>query len=201
MRINVRIVFFVILAITVGLFFIKFLPTKILASGNTYYVSPSGNDSNPGTQAQPWKTISKVNSSSFSADDSVLFARGGTWRERLNISSSGTSGHPITFGAYGTGNKPRILGSDNLSNTSDWTVSTANIWHTTTTLSNNVGILVFNNEASMGVKKGSLNQLTSQGYFYYDSISGYLYLYSSSNPGTYYSSIEAGKTQSTILVD
>lgn len=80
----------------------------------TYYVdSTNGNDSNPGTSySSPWKTIAKVNASTFVPGDSVLFKRGEVWRERLRVPSSGSSVNPITFGAYGTGNKPLISGAD-----------------------------------------------------------------------------------------
>ncbi|RLI40648.1 hypothetical protein DRO59_08780 [Candidatus Bathyarchaeota archaeon] len=77
----------------------------------SYYVDATlGDDSNPGTISQPWKTISKVNSSSFSPGDKIYFKRGETWREQLTVSSSGSDGNPITFGAYGTGEKPIIHG-------------------------------------------------------------------------------------------
>jgi hypothetical protein len=46
----------------------------------TYYVSPTGNDSNNGTSTStPWKTISKVNSVTLSAGDRVLFQGGQTF--------------------------------------------------------------------------------------------------------------------------
>jgi hypothetical protein len=80
----------------------------------TYYVdATSGSDSANGTSdSTPWKTIAKVNSSSFSAGDSILFKKGETWREQLTVPSSGSSGSPITFGAYGSGAKPIINGAD-----------------------------------------------------------------------------------------
>ena len=62
--------------------------------------------------AVAWKTISKVNSSTFNAGDSVLFNKGCTWREQLTVPSSGSSNSPITFGAYGTGALPVINGSN-----------------------------------------------------------------------------------------
>jgi hypothetical protein len=31
-----------------------------LSAGSSYYVSPTGNDSNPGTEAQPFRTIGKA---------------------------------------------------------------------------------------------------------------------------------------------
>jgi len=87
------------------------------ASAATYYVDSTGGlDSNAGTDIDhPWKTASKVNGSSFSPGDSVLFKRGQVWRESLTIPSAGSTGNPITYGAYGSGNeKPIFYGSDNL---------------------------------------------------------------------------------------
>jgi len=82
--------------------------------GVTYYIDPSnGNDSNNGTsQGTAWKTISKVNLSSLNPGDNVLFKRGEILRETLIVPSSGSSGKPITFGAYGSGNMPVISGFD-----------------------------------------------------------------------------------------
>ena len=80
----------------------------------TYYVAASsGNDANDGlSSAAPWKTISKVNASSFQAGDSILFKSGELWREQLISPSSGTALNPITFGTYSTGSKPVISGAD-----------------------------------------------------------------------------------------
>jgi hypothetical protein len=80
--------------------------------GTTYYVdATNGNDSNNGTsQATAWKTISKVNSSGFIPGDNILFKRGEIWIEQLIIPSSGNSTDSITFGAYGSGDKPLIRG-------------------------------------------------------------------------------------------
>jgi len=79
----------------------------------TYYVdATNGSDSNSGTSPEiAWKTINKVNNSSFNPGDSILFKKGEIWREQLTIPSSGSSGNPITFGAYGSGVKPTLNGS------------------------------------------------------------------------------------------
>jgi parallel beta-helix repeat protein len=77
----------------------------------TYFVDATGgNDSNTGlSQALPWQTITKVNAATFLPDDQMLFKCGEAWlTTRLTIPSSGTSGHPIVFGAYGTGVTPII---------------------------------------------------------------------------------------------
>jgi hypothetical protein len=96
-------------------------------AGVIYYVSnanPVGSDSNNGTSTStPWLTIHKVNNSSFLPGDSILFNRGNTWREQLTAPSSGSSSNPITFGAYGSGVLPKILGSVALQSAT-WTAYT-----------------------------------------------------------------------------
>jgi hypothetical protein len=80
----------------------------------TYYVdSVDGDDGNDGSYSTPWKTIAKVNSATLSPDDHILFRRGQTFVGRIYPSYSGTSGHPIVYGAYGSGNRPIIDGSAN----------------------------------------------------------------------------------------
>jgi hypothetical protein len=85
-------------------------PTGMSCSGTTYYVSNSGNDSNNGVStSSPWKTAAKVVAfePSLRQGDCVLFQRGGVWNEQLTISNvHGTQTYPITFGNYGTGNRP-----------------------------------------------------------------------------------------------
>ena len=73
------------------------------ALATTYYVSPSGNDANSGTsQAQAWRTIDRVNQlGSGLQPGSGPFQRGGTYRGRINVQTSGTSSQPIVLGSYG----------------------------------------------------------------------------------------------------
>lgn len=83
------------------------------AGAATYYVDATGgDDARSGlSPALAWQTLAKVNGSAFVADDFVLLKRGGTWAEQLTPPSSGASSHPITFGAYDSGNPPRITGA------------------------------------------------------------------------------------------
>ncbi|HEX5234672.1 MAG TPA: choice-of-anchor D domain-containing protein [Silvibacterium sp.] len=84
-------------------------------SGTTYYVSNCGtvgNDSNDGTSpSTAWKTIAKVNSSTFKPGDNIDFRDGCTWREQLTLPSAGTASNPITIGTFGSGTAPVISGS------------------------------------------------------------------------------------------
>ncbi|MDP3899911.1 MAG: Ig-like domain-containing protein [bacterium] len=98
----------------------------------TYYVdATAGNDSNAGTStSQPWKTIAKVNSTTFLPGDGVLFKRGETWRgETLTVSESGTAAQPIIFGAYGSGDNPVISGGEEI--TTSWSLYATSTYVTT----------------------------------------------------------------------
>ena len=77
----------------------------------TYYVDPSSSGTNSGTFANPWKSLSAINQSVLAPGDFVLFKRGEKFTGTLTITKSGTSGNPITFGAYGTGADPLFWGT------------------------------------------------------------------------------------------
>ena len=70
----------------------------------TYYVSPTGNDSNNGmSPSAPWQTIAKVNATTYNPGDTVLFQGGQTFTGNLQFTVRATSTEPFTIGAYGTG--------------------------------------------------------------------------------------------------
>src|SRR5512136_1111813 len=111
--------------------FLAFIMTCIssTAYAANYYVDASvGNDSNPGTQSAPWRTVAKVNAKAFSPGDNIYFQSGQTWREQLNPSSAGTDGNLITYGAYGSGEKPIINGSNIVTG---WSQYSGNIYRAT----------------------------------------------------------------------
>ena len=63
------------------------------AWATTFYVDCAGGiDTNDGlSPATAWKTVAKVNGSTFAAGDQILFKRGGIWNESLVPPSSGAS--------------------------------------------------------------------------------------------------------------
>lgn len=84
-----------------------------LCAQNQYYMSSStGNDSNDGSQTQPWKTLSKISNTTLGPGDTVYFKKGDTFRGHFVVDGSGTEQSPITFTSYGNGNQPIISGSD-----------------------------------------------------------------------------------------
>lgn len=74
-------------------------------TGTTYYVSPSGSDSNTGTSPeQAWRTVGRVNGTDLRPGDGVLFQGGATFSDNaLMPTSGGAHGQPIVFGSYGAG--------------------------------------------------------------------------------------------------
>jgi parallel beta-helix repeat protein len=74
---------------------------QLVSRGATYYVdgnSPLAFDSNPGTEAQPWKSISKATALLQPGD--TLLIKAGTYRETVILTKSGTAANPITIMAY-----------------------------------------------------------------------------------------------------
>ncbi|MBS1851154.1 MAG: right-handed parallel beta-helix repeat-containing protein [Acidobacteria bacterium] len=65
----------------------------------SYYVSPGGNDANPGTQNAPWKTIQHAADTARAG--STVLVRGGTYEElvRVHVSGNASDGF-ITFRSY-----------------------------------------------------------------------------------------------------
>ena len=70
-----------------------------MINSTAYYVATTGNDANPGTLSQPWKTIQKA-ADTMSGGDTV-YIRGGTYNQRVNLYNlSNASGPFMTFTNY-----------------------------------------------------------------------------------------------------
>ena len=89
--------------------------TATTSTGTTYYVKNGGNDSADGlSDATAWATMAKANTAvsigTVHAGDTILFRRGDVFQGciKLNSGCQGTRAYPITFGAYGTGNRPEL---------------------------------------------------------------------------------------------
>lgn len=99
----------------------------IICFSQNRFVSNSGNDSNTGLDiSHPWQTMVKVRSAhqtgaQIHAGDTVFFKRGDTftpqnsfngcqiWGSPTGNAVSGTSGNPIVWDAYGSGDAPNFL--------------------------------------------------------------------------------------------
>jgi hypothetical protein len=82
------------------------LPARLPEStGTVFYASTSGSDSNPGTQAAPWRTIQKALNTLTAGQKALI--RAGTYTEDLRFDRTGTASAPITIEAY-PGEKPVV---------------------------------------------------------------------------------------------
>ncbi|MBM4466484.1 MAG: CSLREA domain-containing protein [Chloroflexi bacterium] len=97
---------------TIVLVVVLIIPTGLLvphvATEDVYYVSPDGDDANPGSFDQPWRTIQHAVDSVGPGD--TIWVRGGTYNEGVNITASGLPGLPITLIGY-PGEKAILDGS------------------------------------------------------------------------------------------
>jgi hypothetical protein len=105
------------------------LPAAVLSV--TYYVSTSGNDSNPGTQTASFKTIQKAVDVAQAGD--TVRVSSGTYYEKIVLPRSGTSSNPIVFeGTRGKNGEwlTIIDGSDPIP-ANAWVSIGSGIWKTT----------------------------------------------------------------------
>lgn len=68
------------------------------ASGRNHYVAPTGDDANPGTESQPWRTIQKAADTVLAGE--TVYIRAGTYEERVVPRNSGAADRFITYAAY-----------------------------------------------------------------------------------------------------
>ncbi len=115
---------------------------ELVIKGTTYYVSNCGDDNADGKSPETaWKTINRVNKTWLLPGDGVLFKRGDLWRGETVNTMAG-----VTYGAYGTGDKPKFYGwIEDMADATLWEMvdDEHNIWKYTKTIPD-PGTLVFN---------------------------------------------------------
>ena len=165
-------------------------PAQSAVAGRTFFVSAvSGNDGNDGLSPQsPWKSLDRVNAAELKPGDRVLFRRNEAWRVTL-VPRSGREGAPITYGAYGEGEKPLLLGSLGRSSPGDWRREGENLW-VAGGFPADVGNVVFDHGKAVGVKKWKREDLKRQGDYWYSGDAKQVTLYAKENPAGLHRSIE-----------
>ncbi len=141
--------------------------------GTVYYISPKGDDSNPGTtEDKPWKSVDAINlhNDQIKAGDAVLFERGGVYRSVTSLLADpipegvqrtdpqmiiyAKSG--VTYGAYGDSDKPKpaiYSCHQNYAKLGVWEkIDGTNIWKVYTPRSD-AGSVVFNHGEAVGIKR------------------------------------------------
>lgn len=131
---------------------IKNSTTDVEVTGTKYYVSATGNDLNDGLSPETaWKTVTKVNSFKFNSGDGVFFKRSDSWR----ITSPLSCQSGVTYSAYGTGAKPKLIASINGDGGEKWVATEyENVYkfYQDIPSSNDVGTIVFDGGRAWGVQ-------------------------------------------------
>lgn len=86
-----------------GVILAFFASTSALVAA-TYYVAPSGNDTNSGLlPTAAWKTIGRANTQNLGAGDQLLFQSSATFAGAISIgpTEGGTSANPLVISSYG----------------------------------------------------------------------------------------------------
>jgi len=167
--------------------------------GETYYGqyfvdATNGNDSYTGTNTDSaWQTISKI-SGNVSSGDTISFKCGETWRETLTVPDDS-----LTFMSYGSGDKPKILGSDV---DSTWDNRSGNIWATGTYTNpfvgydKNIFFVETDNSVTWGDSVVSIGDLIQEYDWVWQNDS--IYVYCESDPGTAYTTVEIAQRDENI---
>ena len=156
--------------------------------GKVYYVSTSGNDANDGLSPEkPIQTLAAVDGLLLEDGDAVLFERGCIWRmtEVFECRSY------ITYGSYGEGRKPMILGSPKNFAQEIWKPSKKkNVWQINYMYNYPCGAF-FDNGKEAGYLKTSMRAMTANTHFFFDESMATLYLYcDKGNPSDVWDDIE-----------
>jgi Secretion system C-terminal sorting domain len=117
--------------------------------GTTYYVSSTGEDSNPGTSiASAWATISKVNSSIFLPGDTLYFEGGQTFNGNIFLPATDANdpNNLFVISTYGTGRATINAGSSYgfyALNTQGFSISNLIFDGNSTSTNTNAGFIIF----------------------------------------------------------
>lgn len=189
---------------TIAIFFLIF--NCSIVSATRYYVKNDGNDAlNGRSAANAWKTLERVNRQRFVPGDTILLNRGDVWRGTLDIASSGVADRYIVFSCFGSGLKPRILGS---AQATSWTSVGENIWQSGTSITDpfeaKTGNVFFMTSAdtTLGVHKVYVSghgNLKNEHDWDFDGKT--LCVWSETDPSLRYSSVEAAQRDYAIYLN
>jgi len=175
------------------------------AATETFYVSNNGDGSAPETKGGAFDPDDFNNSANWDTDDQddgkigpnddvVIIDDDGWIRWKPGgsnifvVQQSGLPGKPITIKGE-SGGSPVVTTSYVMSGYSNYS---GDIWvgDDTLTGASSVANLYFNSQASYGIWQENYGDLNAQGEFWFDNDNDKLYIYSASDPDSYYTDIE-----------
>lgn len=167
-------------------------PTLLGTYAAEMYVSPDGDDTNTGSRERPYRTIQRAADATRPGD--TVLIRGGVYRERVAVRTSGEAGRPITFRRYGEGDA-QIWFSKDLSALADWTDMGENRWRTSDgsfsrSVNFDVATIWHDDQSHWRYKKQRPEELRSPWDFWQNLEQGWLEVYSVGNPAACAAHIE-----------
>jgi len=149
------------------LLIIPLLFINLILSATNYYVKNGGNDAADGeSDGNAWETVTKVNSESFSGDDTIFFNRGDTWLTKLIFPSSGSAGQPIVVTSYGTGLSPKFTAQVNYT---EWVNYSGDIYYCTGAYRTYYMLII---DGTWGIARETTIEGLDTDYEYYDKTTG-----------------------------
>jgi len=170
--------------------------------GVTYYMRADGTASDKQSADGPCGTVGDCMSiathdgETFGPDDVLILCDdGGIYRDQLDPPSSGGVGGQITYRGEQGDPKPKMYGSDQIS---DWTLDSGSVWKATlsgTVETDPVWFIETNSSISWGDRKTDKVSLAEEYDFFHDTGANILYVYTTptGDPDTRYSSVEAAQ--------
>jgi hypothetical protein len=147
--------------------FVEELESRLVPS--TYYLSPTGNDTNTGTDpSTPWQTLAHVNGTVLQPGDQVLLQGGAAFSGPLLLGNrAGTSASPIVISSYGVGNATIDAGLGNAINATNasW-ITISNLILVGSGYSTNTGngIYFFDNQPGVTDNGVNINNVDVSGF-------------------------------------
>ncbi|RKT75092.1 ricin-type beta-trefoil lectin protein [Saccharothrix variisporea] len=141
-------------------------PGASAATQATFYVSPNGNDSDPGTITAPFKTVQRARDAvrtinATMTGDIQVYLRGGNYQLGSAIdftpADSGTNGYRVLYSAY-PNETPVLSGGVAVTG---WTQHSGNIWKAPLTRANKLRALYVNDKRAVMATK----TISSQGCY------------------------------------
>lgn len=135
------------------------MPSTVLAATQaTYYVSPTGNDTNPGTLAAPFQTLTRARDvvrtiNTSMTGDIIVYLRGGNYPLTSTVSfgpsDSGTNNYKVIYQAY-PNETPVLNGGTQVTG---WTLDSGSIYKATLTRGKKLRALYVNDKRAVMTSK------------------------------------------------
>ena len=163
------------------------LTLPISGFGANYYVDSNAAGGGDGTIETPWNTLAAAQAAltGDQSDNFLFLAKDSLFRETFTFGASGTSGHPFTLSAYGSGNLPKIYGSTEVST---WSDIGGNLW-TATSASDPESLWFVNTDDSI-VWGEDMGAVTPSSEYQWKYSGTTVTVYATSDPDTRYTTVE-----------